>query len=361
MYQQSWPQIAARLKSVDPEIQVDPAKPIPMEALPMVQRGVQTQASYIQREAERRAAEKAAIELPGIKADAEKKQIELENEKKFGATSGAQADAKYRFLQAQKSMGKPWSADDTAFVKGYEKQKLLVPATTAQIRIEGMGQSRQYQVYDNKNHSAKMASSDEINRAEKEEPGRYTLPGYTPEAIGTKEVTKAFTTGKPAEELVAFNTAIAHADLLKQAAVALKNGDLKVLNSIKNKYKEQTGSDLPTNYKVIAGAYSRELNKALSAGHVTDTEIKEAGATIPSDASLEQILGATDAYKALMQSKVQQRKAQYEAGKTGQPNFGGNPQSAAAPPQGATHAVKNAQGEIIGYTADGKTMIPVKK
>lgn len=37
------------------------------------------------------------------------------------------------------------------------------------------------------------------------------------------------------------------------------------------------------------------------------------------------------------------------------------PTAATAPPAGATHAVKDARGNIIGYTSDGKTMTPAGK
>jgi len=63
------------------------------------------------------------------------------------------------------------------------------------------------------------------------------------------------------------------------------------------------------------------VTKALSAGHLTDAEIKEQGATIPTNASPEQISGALNSYRALMQSKLNLRKQQFEAGKQGQTTF----------------------------------------
>lgn len=140
-----------------------------------------------------------------------------------------------------------------------------------------------------------------------------------------QKVKEAFTSGKPAEELTAFNTAIAHADLLKKAADALNNGDVRGLNTVGNTLGVQFGSDKQTNFRIIADAYTREVNKALTSGHVTDSEIKEIGGTIPANASPAQLAGAVQTYRALMASKVEQRKNQYEAGKKAQPNFGGQP------------------------------------
>jgi hypothetical protein len=138
-----------------------------------------------------------------------------------------------------------------------------------------------------------------------------------------KGVEKAFTTGRPAEELNAFNTAIAHADLLGQAAGALANGDNRTLNSIRNKAKTEFGSADVTNFNTIAKIYTGEVTKAINGGHVTEGELHDVGATIPDNASPQQVVGAVKAFRQLMQSKVQQRKNQYDQGKQGKPNFGG--------------------------------------
>lgn len=163
----------------------------------------------------------------------------------------------------------------------------------------------------------------------------------------TKGVKREFTIGKVSQELNAYNTALAHADLLQQAAKAMQNGDTKVLNSLQNRLKTEFGSSDVTNFNVIANAYTREVTKALSSGHLTDAEIKEQGATIPSNASPEQIMGAITAYKNLMASKLQQRKNQYDQGQKAQPNFGGGQQGGASgaftvtAPNGKTYSFKD--------------------
>jgi len=81
------------------------------------------------------------------------------------------ADAKYRFLQQAKMLGHPISADDAAFIKSYEKQKLLVPAATANIKLQGMGTMRQFPVYDNQTKQTAYMDSNEINDAKLREPG----------------------------------------------------------------------------------------------------------------------------------------------------------------------------------------------
>jgi hypothetical protein len=108
---------------------------------------------------------------------------------------------------------------------------------------------------------------------------------------------------------------------LQKAGEALRNGDVRLLNQIGNDLGVQFGSDRATNFRIMANAYAREVTKALSGGHITDAEIKEQGATIPSNASPDQILGAVNSYKMLMQSKMNLRKLQFESGRQGRTTF----------------------------------------
>lgn len=103
---------------------------------------------------------------------------------------------------------------------------------------------------------------------------------------------------------LAFTTAMQHADLLQQALGALQNGDTRALNSLKNTFATQFGSAAPTNFQAIANAYTREITKMLASGHLTDAEIGSAGATIPQNASPQQVMGALNAYRSLAQSKM---------------------------------------------------------
>jgi hypothetical protein len=145
-------------------------------------------------------------------------------------------------------------------------------------------------------------------------------PGSAP-VQAAKGVAKSATSGKIGEEINAFNTALQHADLLKTAATAMQNGDVRTLNSLKNRFKTEFGSADVTNFQAISNAYSREVTKMLSSGHMTDAEIGSSEATLPKNASPAQVLGAIDAYKALATSKMNMRRAQVQQGMKGQANF----------------------------------------
>lgn len=155
--------------------------------------------------------------------------------------------------------------------------------------------------------------------------------------------------GKVGEELNAFSTAIEHAKLLKQVATALKNGDVKALNGLKNQWSSAFGSSNLNDFNVVAGAYSREITKMLTAGHITDSEISSSGATLPSNANADTLLSAADKYQQLAQSKMNVRKQGVEKGMQGKANFPDAPQiqegSTATGPNG--HKIKFTQGKWV--------------
>lgn len=174
-----------------------------------------------------------------------------------------------------------------------------------------------------------------------------------------KKVMEWATTGKGGEEINSFNTALQHADLLKEAAIRLQNGDTRWLNEKKNEFKSAFGDPNLTSAQAIANAYSREITKMLSAGHMTDSEISSAEATLPLNANLETIEGVLDAYKALAGSKMQQRYNQYQQGLKGKPNF---PADAAATAAGMeTQTYNGATYQRKKGSQDQWTLAPAAK
>lgn len=255
-------------------------------------------------------------------ADLETKRQNLQ----FGP-SGPAADSKYRFLQTKLASKQPITADDQAWMKGYEKQKLLVPATTANIRVEGYGQTREYPVYDHKTGLTVMVTPDEINRASAAEPGRYSPASYTPESIGPKDATKYFINGKGGQQITAFNTSIAHLDTLGKLANDLGNSNIQVFNKAAQAWAQQTGNPAPTNFAAAKNAMAGEVASALKASGATDQEIEKVDQTFNRAQSPGQLKGAIDTYRTLLNSKVHNLKLQYDQGMQGKPAFN-NQQSA---------------------------------
>jgi hypothetical protein len=157
-----------------------------------------------------------------------------------------------------------------------------------------------------------------------------------------RAVLKSATSGPIGTQITAFNTALQHADLLQQALGALNSGDNRTLNSLKNRFKTEFGSPDVTNLQAITNAYSREITKMLSAGHMTDAEIGSAGATMPTNASPQQMLGALQAYRSLATSKMQMLQQQVNQGMQGKPNFPAN--LGGGPVGGVTHVFVPGKG-----------------
>lgn len=124
---------------------------------------------------------------------------------------------------------------------------------------------------------------------------------------------------------VGFTTAVQHADLLRQAAKELKNGNVRVLNDLSNRAQTQFGDPALTNFQAIANAYNHEVTGVISKGHITDTEVKSGGATMPSNANYETIDKVLNSYKSLMQSKMNMLNQQKNAAVSGSQKGGGKP------------------------------------
>jgi hypothetical protein len=132
------------------------------------------------------------------------------------------------------------------------------------------------------------------------QPGVQSASVQAPKAAAKAEVPT-----KIGDLKIAFNTAIQHADLLRSAVTALNNGDQTTLNSLKNRLKAEFGVSGPVTAQAIADAYGREVTSVISKGHMTNEEIGSVGKTLNVNRqSPEQSLGVLDAYKALMQSKM---------------------------------------------------------
>lgn len=123
---------------------------------------------------------------------------------------------------------------------------------------------------------------------------------------------RSYGSGKNADIIRSFNVAYSHADLLGDLAVALRNGDVQKINSLKQAYEEETGQSAPTNFDAAKGIFSDEVNKAAvgGPGALADREAIRQG--IIKAESPEQIQGAIDTYKGLIIGQIQGQKQEYE-------------------------------------------------
>lgn len=311
----NWPQIAQQYDQIpgNNKMPLDPSKPMTKQQLqqfgPMISMGNAYVDDALSRKKAQTGEQTAETEL-------QQKQQELQ----YGGNQ-QMADSKYRFLQQKIAAGQPIQSQDKDFIKAYEKQKLLVPVASANVRIAGLEQAREYPVFDNQTHTTLMLNAADINAGNRAQPGRYSAPGYTPEAIGQKGTTTYFTSGKGGQQLTAFNTAMQHLDLLDKLGKDLNNTDLQIANKAKQAWAEQTGNPAPANFEAAKNAMAGEVAAALKTSGATDQEIAKVDNTFSRAQSPAQLSGAIGTYRSLLQSKAHNLQKQYKEGMEGKPNF----------------------------------------
>lgn len=165
--------------------------------------------------------------------------------------------------------------------------------------------------------------SNTLNAQNRAEPGRYTVPGFTPAAIGQKTTTQYFTSGKGGQQLAMFDTAIEHSKQLGDAVDALNNGDIRAVNTIGNKIGVEFGNDAVTNFNVVKQALSSEVERLFAGGVATEGDRRELAAPINAANSPAQLRGAINQIVQLMNSRKAALQKQYKSGMRGQPTFGG--------------------------------------
>jgi hypothetical protein len=326
-YAQQWPNIAQQALQINPKLQghIDPAQPVPQEALGQYEIGLQTQSVAQAQELKKRevtAQEKTAdahmISAQRLPVD----QQELTDFLRKHPGKGPADYAKWKASlspQAQINVQGGAPNNDLAQAVAEGRMKIgdvLTYRTPLPIRKQFL--------------NSVMA----INPS-------YRSYDYDVE----KGVEKAFTSGTEGRNLTAFNTAIEHAKQLDSATNDLKNFDVRAMNKLANAYGVETGKDQVTNFNVIKNALVGEISKVFKGGQATDAEINHITGPFDAANSPAQLKGAIKQAIALMNSKRNALKQQYDMGKQGRPNFGegeqAQPQAAAAATSFLSMAVRS--------------------
>lgn len=215
--------------------------------------------------------------------------------------------------------------------KTAEDRKTQNAMKVAYARGESMAGSRVIQVIDPRNPEdvTYMAARDAVKQGAK-----------SPASVAfqiDKSITKAFTSGRQADNLNYFNTAMDHLHLLRQVSDALNNGNMPLFNRLANQWASATGNPAPSNFDTVRAAVSGEISKTFKGTGATNEEIGLINTTINNVQSPDQMGGAIDYYTKLMGGKVNALKSQFESGKKGQPAFPGE-----AKPSGKVVSLKSA-------------------
>ena len=224
-------------------------------------------------------------------------------------------DEVYQGILKKIALGEPLSKDEGAEKQAFEgwvKTKVTDPAVA---RMLALAQGRPVQVTGEDG----TAHWDLAGHAIANQEGTTSsIPFRTAGAVA-----KDFTSGPDARTLNAINTAHAHITQLGAIGDALKNGDLPLVNRLANAYSQQTGQPAPASFQLVKTAVAAEIAKTTHGGQATLEETREISKAINAANSPEQLAGALGAARTLMESKREQLRGQFEQGKQGQPNFGG--------------------------------------
>jgi hypothetical protein len=146
-------------------------------------------------------------------------------------------------------------------------------------------------------------------------------PTYNQNEFGVRaKAMKDFGTGQQGNIVRSFDVAIDHLETLQRAADAMHNGDSRLLNEMRNRWRTQTGSDLPTNFKALVPIVSGEIAKAVVGSNNALADREELRGPLNAAGSPAVISGVIGGYKALMGGQLKGLKKQYEE-TTGKKNF----------------------------------------
>jgi uncharacterized protein YbjQ (UPF0145 family) len=229
------------------------------------------------------------------------------------AMSPQMMEAKYVALEQKKLQGQPLSKEDAAWHDAYKNMKSIVPVANFNLQNAGAAADNN----GNPSEIAKAVAENRMKWGEAVSPRTpqsvknaimsqvYRLnPNYDTSEFGLEtDAAKKARSGAWADSRLAYNTAIDHSKQLLDTIDALNSGDVKKLNSLKNFFKTEFGSpDVPT-FSAVANAYNHEVTSVISKNHITDAEVEAGHATLPDNASPQQLRGVVNAYSSLMQSK----------------------------------------------------------
>lgn len=267
-------------------------------------------------------------------AEAKKTNLETQQLQQYGGLTSAAADAKYRFLAQKQALGQQISPEDSAYMRGYEKQKEIVPKFNFNLQAGGVGGSATAPTDANgqplqgpelyKTFGGKAGIVQAIVEGRQSPPASFALKSPYWQDVMQKvyqvdpqwneqraQLRKAFTTGKDAQNIRSLNTAAVHLDSFSEAAKALQNGTFTPGNALYNSVSKMLGAPAPTTFEGLRSAVAGEMANALK-GNATDPEIASIKNTIMSQNSPAQLAQWVDSNLHIIGQKLNTYKEAYE-------------------------------------------------
>lgn len=118
--------------------------------------------------------------------------------------------------------------------------------------------------------------------------------------------------GKEGQAIQATNTGLNHLDTVEQLALAQKNGDTRLFNSIANRLAAETGRPAPTNLAAAITMVSPEVSKAVIGAAGGQAEREEFARNFNPSGSPQQALQGIGVIKELMGGRLTESQRTYE-------------------------------------------------
>lgn len=124
---------------------------------------------------------------------------------------------------------------------------------------------------------------------------------------------RVFASGPEGRTVRSLNVSIDHLSTLEEAAKALNNGNIPVLNKIVNTIREKTGSPVTTNFDSIKQVVSAEIAKAVVGGQTALHDREDMAQRARNSQSPAQLMGIFGEFKKLMAGQMKGLRRQYES------------------------------------------------
>jgi hypothetical protein len=251
---------------------------------------------------------------------AQMKAKQLAGQEKSGGAVGTGLDVQEANAWLKKNPGK-----DLSDFQEYKAK--LVPAFNFNLQASGGGAAAAPTL-----NKSQQATADAILEGRMTPPSSFALKSpYWQNVMGAvfqkdpqfneqrAQLRKSFTQDK---EIGAINTALGHVGILNDAIDSLKNGDVRVLNSIANRLGLETGSTPMATFKTIVHRVGPELTKAYVGSGGGQDERGTTEADFDPNLAPQTLKANTAITAELLRSKISSKAYQWNQNKSeGMPSF----------------------------------------
>lgn len=148
---------------------------------------------------------------------------------------------------------------------------------------------------------------DVINRVAQQDPG-FDASRY----VARSAARRTFASGPEARNVTSLNTVIGHLGTLDEAAAALENKDVRVVNAVVNRARQELGDPRITSFDTARQAVAEETMRVFRQVGASEQEAKDWRDRISSSGSPAQLRANISTLGQLLESRVEAIGQQYE-------------------------------------------------